>query len=653
MSEKEEYMNKELFEQDVRGFLFFNEKSFDGTERSKMIFEFTKKALYKLREGDLVAVESFTNLTPHEGGKCYTLLEILSLSPTHITIDRLKKYRFMGAVREFLKESTKDFEEEDSRLIRDHVYIEAIAQPTGYLMMVLDDNNVKFVEEPSKPILGRDVGVLKPGILKKLINKDVEKGIVVGDLFSNFTEKRIPVMVRPHRLITHHYSIFGFTGSGKSNLNSTIITRLLERENLKVIVFDLADEYTALLIDKILSKGIVLVDESDVPESVVEYLKANQEGNSTNEQLETASKELAETTKKPGVYDSPDFVPVYAKVFKELLKDKRIRILRHLPLEEMVAISTLQDFFDELEARATSAWEKRDCKNMRDILKKYCEEEGITWKENLAEWEIDEFDDFEGFIKGLCSRVGITEKKAFYPTIEALLEKIKRVKEMAEKVKSEEEVKEGYILDPNWVIKNFVEETKGDYDLCILVASDKEKLISILNRIITVSLEIRRRGTRKHSVLFVVDEGHEFVMNPRESGLSEGERNSSRVIERLTRMGRKYGLGVCIASQRVAHLNTTAISNCHTTFIGALPRKYDRDTMNEAYAVSQDILNQVVTFPPGNWYLVSMIATGIKNVPIRIVAPNREVELAEFFKDNHLLDEENIKTLKNIHSLPE
>ncbi|MDI6905365.1 MAG: hypothetical protein QMD13_07780 [Candidatus Bathyarchaeia archaeon] len=65
--------------------------------------------------------------------------------------------------------------------------------------------------------------------------------------------------------------------------------------------------------------------------------------------------------------------------------------------------------------------------------------------------------------------------------------------------------------------------------------------------------------------MFVVDEGHEFVMNPRESGLSEGERTSSRVIERLTRMGRKYGLGVCIASQRVAHLNTTAISNCHTT----------------------------------------------------------------------------------------
>jgi len=203
----------------------------------------------------------------------------------------------------------------------------------------------------------------------------------------------------------------------------------------------------------------------------------------------------------------------------------------------------------------------------------------------------------------------------------------------------------------NWVVEEFVEKTEGDLNLCILVSSEKSSLITTLSNVITRSLEIRRHGTRKHNVLFVVDEGHEFVMNPRETGTSKEEKESSRVIERLTRMGRKYGLGVCIASQRVAHLNTTAISNCHTTFIGALPRRYDRDTMNEAYAVSQDILNQVVTFPPGNWYVVSMIATGIKNVPIRIVAPNREVELSEFFNEKKCLTGENIKLLQKVDYL--
>ena len=49
-----EYMNKEVFEQDIKGFLFFNETTFDGTERSKMVFDFTKEALYKLREATLL-----------------------------------------------------------------------------------------------------------------------------------------------------------------------------------------------------------------------------------------------------------------------------------------------------------------------------------------------------------------------------------------------------------------------------------------------------------------------------------------------------------------------------------------------------------------------------------------------------------------------
>jgi len=79
---------------------------------------------------------------------------------------------------------------------------------------------------------------------------------------------------------------------------------------------------------------------------------------------------------------------------------------------------------------------------------------------------------------------------------------------------------------------------------------------------------------------------------------------------------------------------------------GALPRKYDRDTMNEAYAISPEVLARVVTFPPGNWYVVSSGALGINNVPIRITAPNREVELAMYFKNKAYLTSEGTKALQ-------
>jgi len=627
-----EYMNKELFEQDVRGFLFYNEKTMGGKERSKMIFDFTKETLYKLREGDFVAVESFTNLAPHEGGKCYTLLEVVSLSPTHITIDRLKKYKFMGAVREFLKKSTKDFEE-DVHVIRDHVYIEASAEPTGYMMKVTDNSNVEFVQEPSKPILGRDVGVLKAKVLKKLINKGIEEGTVIGKLFSNYEEKQIPVLINAKKMITHHYAIFGFTGSGKSNFNSIMLSRLLEKPNLKIIVFDLLDEYTDLLIDKITSHGFVVVEERDVPASVIEYLKTED-----NEKLDQASEDLARISKKPGIFDSENFVPVYKTLFKEILEGKRIKIYNP-SISTAERIETVQDFFDHLERRVTSDKEEKYLESMIDLIPKIAEERNLSIKD-LTEWKITDIEDFEGFILALRDAAKVWSSSAFYGSIDALLSRIQHAG------KQESETQE-YYADMNWVLEQFVLNTDPEPKLCILVSTDKELMISMITELIEESLERRRRITRIHDVLFAIDEAHEFVLGGT-ARPSRSEQASSLAIERLTRMGRKYGLGACIASQRVAYLNTTAISNCHTTFIGSLPRRYDREAIYQAYAISEDVLNQVVTFPPGNWYAVSMNAMGITNVPIRIIAPNREVELAKFLKDQGHLDENVIHVLKEV-----
>jgi hypothetical protein len=202
-------------------------------------------------------------------------------------------------------------------------------------------------------------------------------------------------------------------------------------------------------------------------------------------------------------------------------------------------------------------------------------------------------------------------------------------------------------IGQQWILDNFVNNLLDEQKLCLIISSEKEKMAGIIDNVLSQSLRDRRRtGTRKSNVLYVVDEAHEFVQNPSESGLTEEERQSSRVIERLTRMGRKYGLGICMASQRTARLNTTALSNCHTTFIGSLPRTYDRTTLNEAYAISSEVLDRIVTFPPGNWYVVSNGAMGVNNVPIRIVSENREVALSKYFNKKGYLCPEGVEILK-------
>jgi DNA helicase HerA-like ATPase len=102
------------------------------------------------------------------------------------------------------------------------------------------------------------------------------------------------------------------------------------------------------------------------------------------------------------------------------------------------------------------------------------------------------------------------------------------------------------------------------------------------------------------------------------------DKKCSKQVKTLLRQGRKYGLGACIATQRIAYLNTNALQQLHTYFVGTLPRPYDRQLVSNTNMIDQGILEKTLEFAPGEWLLSSYIATGIENVPIFIKADNTE-----------------------------
>ena len=60
----------------------------------------------------------------------------------------------------------------------------------------------------------------------------------------------IPFTVNMENLIRYHCGFFAFTGSGKSNLTSTLIRKALKRDpGLTVVVLDIAGEYAVSLLD--------------------------------------------------------------------------------------------------------------------------------------------------------------------------------------------------------------------------------------------------------------------------------------------------------------------------------------------------------------------------------------------------------------------
>jgi hypothetical protein len=157
---------------------------------------------------------------------------------------------------------------------------------------------------------------------------------------------------------------------------------------------------------------------------------------------------------------------------------------------------------------------------------------------------------------------------------------------------------------------------------------------TIKELVINLSDEFLHRRKRQFKVrpyiLFVFDEAQEFVADLTNSrGI---DKECSEAVETLLRQGRKYGLGGCIATQRIAYLNTNALQQLHTYFVGTLPRPYDRNLVSNTFTIDQEILDKTLEFAPGEWLLSSYIATGIEDVPIFIRADNAENEITSFIE---------------------
>ncbi len=116
------------------------------------------------------------------------------------------------------------------------------------------------------------------------------------------------------------------------------------------------------------------------------------------------------------------------------------------------------------------------------------------------------------------------------------------------------------------------------------------------------------------------------------SGSSGIDAKCSRCVETLLRQGRNHGLGTCVATQRVAYLDTDALQQLHTHFVGALPRPYDRALISDTFMIDKGIPEKSLEFASGEWLLSSFIATGMENAPIFMKADNVENEIERYLE---------------------
>ena len=116
-------------------------------------------------------------------------------------------------------------------------------------------------------------------------------------------------------------------------------------------------------------------------------------------------------------------------------------------------------------------------------------------------------------------------------------------------------------------------------DLSLVPSEVTHIVVSVLARMIFEAVQRYRREERQElPTVLVLEEAHTFVHKDLSSELAHpAARECARVFERIAREGRKFGLGLILASQRPSEVSPTVLSQCNTFLLHRLVNDRDQD----------------------------------------------------------------------------
>lgn len=631
------------FEEKPKGVLVsMEEESFSGYAYN-IWFPYTREFVKKVKEGGFIAVKNFSCTSTEQS---FSILEIVSALPQHYALGTSASdvdKAFPGFFVEAAKSCRQDWEQDEP--VEQTTVIKAVSIPTGLQIVFKNGKHENPKNDDSIPMIGEEVHLLSEPFTNEIINQGLINSsiptIAPGKLALN---PNIDIHLGIEDFLRLHFGVFGFTGSGKSNLMSTLISSLLNQKNdvIKVMLFDLMSEYTGLLLDSLEKNKdsyIIVFGEDSLPggEPTVAYLY----GDKTKE--DDAVESFARTILLPKAL-APKRKEI-AEAFRKLLTNNRIRMydegdtLTYSRVREAVQVkitgtlaSTKRPLDSWVEAKLSG--ESNTSITPQIIEQLISELQGFLRSNNIPESFLTDNSErqqvnlasFESGVQVPQQRRASQRTVSLNQTARNVIDEIIAVLRDFSSNQNVERPKEMLITFDN-IVK--ITNEKGNSSLMIFQCNRDDELRERSSYIVNALFDIRRRiGITDPTILFVYDEADQFM--PREIHARELSYLFSReCIKNLARRGRKFGMGVGIASQRVAYLDTSTLAQPHTYFISKMPRKYDRDTMAEAFGVTEDMMKKTLRFNKGQWLLISFDATGLVNVPIPIHFPDANLRIIE------------------------
>ena len=562
--------------------------------------QYCRELLRLLDDGMLLAVKNFRS---DQSKERYTLLEAIRFWPEHFGLRGVRDYQYFPMQFEVIQQSVQDWETSDKTTMM----IQLATLPINY-DLVLEGQNIDFERGFSYPILGSRAYILNKDMIRSMYNRNVPEAVACDGIPTCADARKdprlgtikmfeaagedIPLYIDYDALVRYHFGIFAFTGGGKSNLLSNILRRILiHKKDTKVVIFDISCEYPFLLMDvfadKAIPSKIILENETRDPDEFYNSVVKPREHETDKRVIQGLSKIFSldrVSHLKRARMQIPQFTELLSGI--ELMKTENAKNPNYVE-----ALGTIQDL--------TLGYMEENALREDDELTKEFVENLITAAKEAAE------------------TYRVHQMSALYGWFQTR-DRLRRYFDEKPQTKGN-----GYSAED---IEQLLE---GETRLVCLSISEPTTIKRLVTDLTNNLLMQRKREFKvKPYILFVWDEAQEFVANP--SNVSGIDKTCSQEVERLLRQGRKYGLGGCIATQRIAYLNTNALQQLHTYFVSTLPRPYDRGLISNTFMIDKTILEKTLEFVPGEWLVSSYLATGMANVPIFIKADNAENEVRKF-----------------------
>jgi hypothetical protein len=536
--------------------------------------KFDRGVLDRLNEPSFVAIERES-----AEGKIFMVYEVFNVSPMH--------FQMLGASSSVPLQNREEFLDKVSESWDDSAgtWIDVSAVATGYRLRV-NAGFPTFARSRLIPLYGSRAHLLSDRAVSELIC--VDGGMEMGEI-SGFDAD---LTIDPDALVRYHIGIFGFIGSGKSNLTANLLRRLMKQNpTMKVCVMDVTGEYAVHLVDMLESSQLFTTE--DFGDDIDIFAQ---------------SQVLPETLEKKLVGD--EWV---SEVFRKLHSEGRIKVVE---LAELGRPCNLEKVYEIVSIIANDRKSGHlAAEKVLDELQQHFAGRGLSSKTELSKLAKEEVD----FV--------VKELTSLKRKVHQMSGSVKDIDEAIEIVLAlGTEKKPETRGTPEDIAYQFL---TGRDRLFIVYAPDPEDARVTATRFLDRLLYLKKVTSLRQKVLVVLDEAQEFApAEPRSSAI-----DSSRAVEALLRQGRKYRAYALMSTQRVARMNTNALQQLHSYFVGTLPRNYDRMVIAESFGLDYSVLDKTSQLPTGEWLFVSYKATHQRNVPVFIKTNNNEDVVFDFVRE--------------------